>query len=404
MNKKQNGSPVGLPVLLSETITYFIEKGNTADRALNETFRKYKIRNEEQRSELALRFYDIIRFWRPLVTALGEDKFEKPEATRRLIGALNAWNKIYEGKEQKNLEGPVAERLSKYMRIRKMRESFPDWLDNLAVEQLGEKNWEALAKSLNKEPKLYLRANTLKITRDELLDKLKNAGFEVYPVNDVPDAVYVKVYRNVFDTEMFHAGNFEVQDISSQRVGIFADVHPGMRIADACAGNGGKTLHLAALMKNRGKIVAMDVAQNKLDELRQRCSRNGVDLVEIKKISFADDSIGMIETFDRVLLDVPCTGTGVLRRNPDIRWRLYPEDVEELLGEQKEILNNYSSLVKKNGKLIYSTCSIFPCEGEMQVKNFLSSHADSWILEEEVRINPVFDDGDGFYLAKLKRI
>ncbi len=404
MDKKQHSSPVGLPTLLSETITHFIEKGNTADRALNETFRKYKIRDEEQRSELALRFYGIIRFWRPLVTALGEDKFEKPEATRRLIGAYNAWKKLYNGEKQENLEGPVADRLNKYLRIRKLRESYPDWLDEFAVQQLGEEKWESISKALNRDPKLYLRTNTLKVTRDELLGRMKKAGMEVYAVNTAPDAIYVKVYSNVFNSELFHAGFFEVQDISSQQVAIFADVHPGMRVMDACAGNGGKTLHLAALMKNRGKIVAMDVAQNKLDELRLRCTRNGIDLVETKKVSASDDLDGMKETFDRVLLDVPCTGTGVLRRNPDIRWRLYPDDVEQMMKEQNEILNRYSAMVKKDGKLIYATCSIFPCEGEDRIREFLSSHSDSWELEEEMRTNPVLEDGDGFYFAKLKRI
>jgi 16S rRNA (cytosine967-C5)-methyltransferase len=403
MDKKQHSSPVGLPTLLSETITCFIEKGNTADRALNETFRKYKIRDEEQRSELALRFYGVIRFWRPLVTALGEDKFEKPEATRRLIGAYNAWKKLYNGEKQENLEGQVADRLTKYLKVRKLRESYPDWLDDFAVKQLGEENWEAISKALNKDPKLYLRVNTLKISRDELLGKMKKEGVEVFAVKDVSDAIYVKVYANVFNMEMFHEGLFEVQDISSQRVAIFADVHPGMRVADACAGNGGKTLHLGTLMKNRGKIVAMDVAQNKLDELRLRCNRNGVDLVEVKKVTATESLENMNESFDRVVLDVPCTGTGVLRRNPDIRWRLYPDDVEQMMKEQKEILNRYSALVKKDGKLIYATCSIFPCEGEDQIRNFLASHSDLWELEEEIRTNPVFEDGDGFYFAKLKK-
>lgn len=404
MDKKQYSSPVGLPTLLSETITYFIEKGNTADRALNETFRKYKIRDEEQRSELATRFYGIIRFWRPLVTALGEDKFDKPDATRRLIGAYNAWKKLYHGEQQENLDGPTAERLNKYLKIRKLRESYPDWLDEFAVKELGEEKWEAISKALNKEPKLYLRVNTLKVSRDEVLGKMKKAGVEVFPVNDVPDAIYVKVYANVFNMELFHEGMFEVQDISSQRVALFADVRPGMRVLDACAGNGGKTLHLGALMHNRGKIVAMDVAQNKLDELRLRCNRNGVDLVETKKVTASDDLSIMNGTFDRVLLDVPCTGTGVLRRNPDIRWRLYPEDVEQMMKEQKEILNRYSPLVKKDGLLIYATCSIFPCEGENQVQEFLSAHSDSWQLVEENRTNPVLEDGDGFYFAKLKKI
>jgi 16S rRNA (cytosine967-C5)-methyltransferase len=322
---------------------------------------------------------------------------------KRLIGVWNAWKKIYAGEKQENLVGPPAERLNKYMRVRKLRESFPDWLDAFAVEQLGEENWEVLSKALNKEPKLYLRTNTLKIKRELLMQKLKAEGVEAFMHNDSPDALIVKVYANVFALESFHAGMFEVQDIASQRVSTFVDVAPGMRVADACAGNGGKTLHLAALMENKGKIVAMDVVQNKLDELRARCTRNGVDLVETKLINSPDVIKKMEATFDRVLLDVPCTGTGVLRRNPDIRWRLYPEDVEEMVKKQQEILQSYSSLVKQNGMLVYATCSIFPCEGEDQVKRFLEANGDSWKLEEELRINPASDDGDGFYLARMKK-
>jgi 16S rRNA (cytosine967-C5)-methyltransferase len=408
MSKKHNppkGNPaLGTPVLLLETLSYFVEKGNTADRALNETFRKYKIRDQEQRSDLALRFYGIVRFWRPLVTALGEDKFETVEQMRRLIGAWNAWKKIYAGESQENLVGPVAERLMKYMRVRKLRESIPDWLDVFAVEQLGEEKWEAIAKSLNKDPKLYLRTNTLKTTRANLILKLREEGLEVFPHNDTPDAIIVKVYANVFALKSFHDGLFEVQDIASQRVSAFCDVHPGMRVADACAGNGGKTLHLASLMQNKGKIVAMDVMQNKLDELRVRCTRNGVDLVESKLIGSADAIKNMEGTFDRVLLDVPCTGTGVLRRNPDIRWRIFPEDIKRLMKEQEEILRDYSTMVKKDGKLVFASCSIFPCEGEEQVKRFLDANSNSWQLEEEFRTNPVLEDGDGFYFARLKKI
>lgn len=402
--KPKGTSPLGLPQLLLETLSHFIDDGNTADRSLHETFRKYKIRDQEQRSELALRFYGIIRFWRPLVTALGEDKFETPEQIRRLIGAWNAWKKIYAGEKQENLTGPVADRLNKYMKVRRLRESFPDWLDAFAAEQLGEAKWEAMAKALNKEPKLYLRTNTLKITRESLMQKLQNEGVAAFMHNGSDEALIVKEHANVFALDAFHEGYFEVQDIASQRVGAFTDVKPGMRVADACAGNGGKTLHLAALMQNKGKIVALDVVQNKLDELRDRCSRNGVDLVETKLINSPAVIQKMAGTFDRVLLDVPCTGSGVLRRNPDIRWRLYPEDVEEMKQKQHRILDEYSSLVKENGKLVYVTCSIFPCEGEEQVKQFMESHPGKWELEQEMRIDPVSDDGDGFYLARMKRI
>lgn len=408
MSKKQNvpkgNSALSTPTLLVETLSYFVEKGNTADRALNETFRKYKIRDGEVRSDLALRFYGIIRFWRTLVTALGEDKFETVDQMRRLIGAWNAWKKIYQGEKQENLKGPVADRLNKYMRIRKLRESIPDWLDEYTIKQIGEAKWELLAKALNKDPKLYLRVNTLKTSRAELILKLREEGLEVYPYKDQADAIIVKVYANVFPLKSFHAGLFEVQDVSSQRVAVYCDVHPGMKVADACAGNGGKTLHLAALMENKGKILAMDVMQNKLDELRTRCTRNGVDLVESKLITSAEEIKKMEESFDRVLLDVPCSGIGVLRRNPDIRWRLFPDDMERLLKQQKEILQNYSALVKKEGKLVFASCSIFPSEGEEQVKHFLDSNADSWQMEEETRTNPISDDGDGFYFARLKKI
>ncbi len=399
----KGASPLGIPALLLETLAHFIDDGNTADRALNETFRKYKIRDQEQRAELANRFYGIIRFWRPLVTALGEDKFETLEQVKRLIGAYNAWKKIYVGEKQTNLVGPVAERLNKYVRVRKLRESFPDWLDAFAVEQLGEENWEKLAKELNREPKLYLRTNTLKIKRELLIQKLKAEGVEAYMHNDSADALIVKVYANVFSLESFHEGLFEVQDIASQRVSAFMDIHPGMRVSDACAGNGGKTLHIATLLHNKGKIVALDVVQNKLDELRARCTRNGVDVAETKLINTPDVIKKLEGTFDRVLLDVPCTGTGVLRRNPDIRWRLYPDDIKEMVKKQQEILSEYSSLVKQNGKLVYATCSIFPCEGEDQIKRFMESNAEFWEIEEEIRINPVSDDGDGFYLARLKK-
>ena len=407
MSKKtipsKGSSAIGTPVLLIEALAYFVEKGHTADRALNEIFKKYKIRDQVQRSDLALRFYGIIRFWRPLVTALGEDKFETVEQMRKLLGAWNAWKKIYSGETQQNLTGPVAERLNKYMRVRKLRESFPDWMDEFAINQLGEEKWDALAKSLNKEPKLYLRTNTLKITRENLVSRLHTEGVEAYAYNDNEEGIIIKVYANVFALPSFHEGLFEVQDISSQRVATFCDVRAGMRVADACAGNGGKTLHLASLMQNKGKILATDIVQNKLDELRLRCTRNGVDLVETKLVFSVEMLKKMEGTFDCVLLDVPCSGTGVLRRNPDIRWRLFAEDIERMIKTQQEILSNYSSLVKNDGILVFVSCSIFPCEGEDQVKKFLDENSKHWELLEEFRANPVVDDGDGFYMARIKK-
>lgn len=403
MKKKQSSPHHGSLALLRETLRLFLEKDIPADRALNEIFRKHKLREEQTRSELARRFYGIIRYWRPLVNAIGADSFETVNEIRGLVETYNAWRFILRG-EEPSFQGPVADRLKKYARIRIMRESLPDWLDTYAVEQLGETHWEKLAQALNEEPKIFLRVNTLKTDRDQLVTRLREENVPAEPVAGTDQTLLVKRYVNVFGLASYKDGWFEVQDYASQFVAPFVMAEPGMRVADCCAGNGGKTLHLAALMKNKGRIVAMDVSEKKLQELRNRCSRNGVDLVEIKTSPAAGSKLSGEGSFDRVLLDVPCSGSGVLRRNPDIRWRLQPEDLSRLIVQQQEILRRYAPLVKAGGMLVYATCSVFPSEGEMQVKTFLQEHADAWILDAEMRIDPVSQPGDGFYMARIKKI
>src|SRR6185369_699383 len=152
-------------------------------------------------------------------------------------------------------------------------------------------------------------------------------------------------------------GLFEIQDGASQQVAPMLDPKPGERVIDACAGGGGKTLHLAALMKNKGRIISMDVSEVKLKALRERCSRNGVDIAEVKVIESSKTIKRLEKNADRVLLDVPCSGLGVLRRNPDKKWKLKPEDFIELRKLQAEILESYSEMTKVGGRLVYATCS-----------------------------------------------
>ncbi|HLG04028.1 MAG TPA: RsmB/NOP family class I SAM-dependent RNA methyltransferase [Bacteroidia bacterium] len=398
MKRKPKGgqAQVGSLFLLKETFDNFLEHGIMADRALQDTFRKYKLRDERIRAELARRFYGIIRSWRPLTSALGMDEFNTVKEIGLLVGTWNNWRKIYHGEKPAETSA-VTDRLEKYMRVRKLRESFPDWLDARCESELGAE-WETIAHALNTEAPIFLRTNQLKITREMLLKKLREEGFSIQPAEN-EEGILVEGYQHVFASPSFKDGLFEVQDLSSQKVAPFLNVEPGMRVADACAGSGGKTIHLAALMQNRGKIVAMDVSAKKLEELRKRCIRSGADLVEIRPV---DSAKRMEETFDRVLLDVPCSGTGVLRRNPDIRWRLTPENLESMIAEQQQILQTYSSLVKTGGRLVYATCSILPSEGEDQIQKFLSG-GKSWELEQETRIDPSKSPGDGFYFARLKK-
>jgi 16S rRNA (cytosine967-C5)-methyltransferase len=175
-----------------------------------------------------------------------------------------------------------------------------------------------------------------------------------------------------------------------------------MRVVDACAGEGGKTLHLAALIKNKGKIIALDTQEWRLRELRKRATKAGADTIETRLITSSKKYKRMQDTADRLLLDVPCSGLGTLRRNPDIKWKLTLNDLDRLKHVQHDLLERYCSLLKPLGTMVYSVCSIFPSEGEFQVQQFLKNHEDYCLLKEK-RYWPDTDRTDGFYTALIQR-
>lgn len=176
-----------------------------------------------------------------------------------------------------------------------------------------------------------------------------------------------------------------------------------MRVIDACAGAGGKTLHLAALMQNKGTLIALDIEQWKLDDLRKRASRAGVFNVEVRLIDSTKVVKRLYDHADRVLIDAPCSGLGVLRRTADSKWADINPRLVELKKVQADILERYSHMVKVGGKVVYSTCSILPSENQAQVQAFLEKHPDSFKLEEEKVILPS-SGFDGFYMARLVRL
>ncbi|MFN0214707.1 MAG: RsmB/NOP family class I SAM-dependent RNA methyltransferase, partial [Saprospiraceae bacterium] len=202
----------------------------------------------------------------------------------------------------------------------------------------------------------------------------------------------------------FRKGWFEMQDYSSQLVAPLLAPQAGMRVVDACAGGGGKTLHLAALMENKGSLIALDTQAWKLDELRNRARRAGASNIETRAIENRKIIKRLYGSADRLLLDVPCSGLGILRRNPDAKWKLLPERIEQLRGTQQEILQNYSAITKPGGRMVYATCSILPSENQEQVEKFLKSGAGKGFkLLEERRIVPQDQGFDGFYMALLTR-
>ncbi len=207
--------------------------------------------------------------------------------------------------------------------------------------------------------------------------------------------------KNTFRLPSFKSGFFEVQDGGSQMIAPYLEVEAGMRIIDACAGAGGKALHLAALTENKGQIIAMDVEAWKLKELQKRARRNGVHNIETRPIENAKTIKRLHNSADRLLLDVPCSGTGVIKRNPDTKWKLRPEHLDRVRKIQSDILEDYSKMLKSGGKMVYATCSILRSENEDQVDHFLSTHPEFSLLKQE-RINPS-EWSDGFFMALLEK-
>ena len=207
--------------------------------------------------------------------------------------------------------------------------------------------------------------------------------------------------RNLKNSDLFKNGFFEVQDYSSQQVSDFLEVEAGMTVIDACCGAGGKTLHIADLIKNKGQLIALDVNQNKQRELTKRAKRAGIN-VRIETIESPDFIKKYHQKADRLLLDAPCSGLGVLRRNPDAKWKLTPDFIKKIQNIQREILLNYSEMVKVGGKMVYATCSILPSENEAQVQWFLEKN-NHFKLKKEKSILPQDEGFDGFYMALMER-
>jgi 16S rRNA (cytosine967-C5)-methyltransferase len=377
----------------------FIEK-KYADKVIEKTLKRNPPWNWRDKKFIAETIYDIVRWYRFLRNASNA----KGDEFWKLLAAWCAANQVDlpQWKEFSSIKyKEIKERVTQDHPVRKINESIPDWLDELGEKELANR-WNNELKALNEEPHIVLRANTLKTTVAELKERLEEQEIFTYTEKKFPDALILEEHRNVFQLPEFKEGLFEVQDAASQAIGRFTHVKSGMRIIDACAGGGGKTLHLAALIQNKGRIIAMDTEQWKLDELKKRARRAGASTIETKVIESSKTIKRLEKSADMVLLDVPCSGLGVLKRNPDAKWKLSPPFIEKVKDEQQKILNAYSIMVKPGGALVYATCSILPSENEQQVRKFIQEKPMFELIDEQ-RYWPS-EGFDGFYMALLKRL
>lgn len=379
-------------------------KGEYADKVVSRALKSDKRFGSRDRKFVAETIYEMVR-WKRLYNEIAGTKNHYSTENLWKNFAVYAVLRGYDIPDWKQLQDVPARKIKgkfdELSKIRVFRESIPDWLDEIGASELKEK-WEPEIHALNQQAKVILRVNTLKTTKERLQKLLQEEGIETVFIKGYPDALELVERKNVFMTDIFKKGFFEVQDASSQLVAQFLDVKPGMRVVDTCAGAGGKTLHLASLMENKGNIIALDIYESKLKQLKIRAKRDGVHNIDIRPITNTKVIKKLKEKADRVLIDAPCSGIGVLKRNPDSKWKLQPEFIENIKKTQAEILDKYSQIVKTGGKMVYATCSVLPSENEMQVAKFLKNHPNFKLLDEN-KVSAYQSGYDGFYMALLEK-
>ena len=381
----------------------FIE-GAHAPRAVEEALKSHHKWGSRDRRLFAESVYELVRWRRKYAWLAGvPDGLAEPMTEDHIRRLWLAWwaERGHEAPDFAEFTYPPAPAAASPPPA--VAASLPDWLYETGAAELGAA-WPALVDALNETAPVYLRANTIKVTSAKLVHTLAGEGIEATRDPARPDTFRLTARRGLASSPAFRAGLFEVQDAGSQEIAPMVLAEPGMLVVDGCAGAGGKSLHLACLMQNQGRIIAMDVAAKKLEELRRRVDRNGASIIRTEEITAPEVLSRRAGTADRLLLDVPCSGLGVLRRNPDTKWKLTAAELDRLRALQREILENSAPVVKPGGALVYATCSVLPSENQDQVRAFLTAHPDDWKLEEERTISPLDGPHDGFYAARLRRL
>ncbi|MCX7946476.1 MAG: RsmB/NOP family class I SAM-dependent RNA methyltransferase [Hydrogenophilus sp.] len=362
--------------------------GEAADRVLTATLRGFSRLGQRDRGWVREGYYQILRHWRRL-SVWAESSEPRALVLAWWVGmqggsvrALERW--LRPGEE----EWLAAQKLAGAKRSLSEAErwSLPDWLWRRWREAYGEKEAQAIAEAMLREAPFDLRVNTLKMERSGVLARFTAEGMAARPTRWSPVGVRLGMRMPLFHHPLYVSGAVEVQDEGSQLSALLVAPRRREWVVDFCAGAGGKTLLLAAAMANSGQIFAADRSAKRLAALRPRLARAGVSNVQPVVVGNSKGVLSRLEgKVDRVLVDVPCSGTGTLRRNPDFKWRWREEDLALLVREQEEILSAAAVLVRPGGRLVYVTCSVLPEENDGVVARFLARRGDfRWVPHEVV--------------------
>jgi len=390
VRKPQEPSPAERPAEGAVTRALFIQATQAlgavlafdypADAVLSRHFRDNRELGHRDRGFIAEAIYGVLRRLRWLRRIAGA------EATPRML--LLAWFARGEGWPMRNFEGLASATERDWITSIKAAEAgepslaeradLPDWLAERLLAQMDEADVLALAHGLNRAAPLDLRVNLLKADRDTVLARLQEDGIGAEAGKLSPQAIRLAGKPALQKHPLFLDGSFEVQDEGSQLLGLLVQPRRGELVVDFCAGAGGKTLQLGAMMRSTGRLYAFDVSEKRLAKLKPRMARAG--LSNVHPVLIAHEADAKVKRLagkaDRVLVDAPCTGLGTLRRNPDLKWRQSPQALEELVAKQTAILESAARLPKSGGRLVYATCSMLPQENEAIAEAFTQAHRD----------------------------
>ena len=412
-------------------LTNLLQFNSPADAKLSEFFRNNRDLGTKERAFVAESVYGVLRRLRYLSHVTANEEGD-PDDARKLI---LAWLLRVEGKSIRELEPILSEQQTEWAQVIKAKstENLPlavqadvrDWLWIKLVAQYGEMEALTICRSMFEQASLDLRVNTIKGNREEVLKKMlaENTANEdkVSITPHSPIGIRMAARLNISKHILFTEGKIEVQDEGSQLLSYLVAPKRGQMIADFCAGAGGKSLAIGALMKNTGRLYAFDISEKRLLNLGQRLKRSGLSNLHAQVISGENDQKlkRLNGKFDRVLVDAPCSGMGTLRRNPDLKWRFEAEDIAELNVKQANILSRCAKLVKAGGRLIYATCSLLNDENEAIAEAFLASNAEFTLMpanevlaQQHIKIDtgkylkllPHLHGTDGFFAAVFERI
>jgi 16S rRNA (cytosine967-C5)-methyltransferase len=404
-----------------ELLADIIATPRPADGTVSAYFRDRRFIGSKDRAAINVRTYRIIRTWHRLgwwirkcgyevnarTLVIADLMFEREHSISSIEETFSGEKftpdqltddelKLAKALDKQNLEHP-------HLPLREKTEC-PEWAFDMLQAGLGDR-YEAEMKAMLTPAPMDLRVNLIKAKRDEVFAKLKEDGLDVQLGKIAPNSIRVFGRPQIAQHPLYMDGSIEIQDEGSQMIAVLADAKPGDQVVDFCAGAGGKTLALAASMNNKGRIVATDVLEKRLEKAKLRFRRAGVHNIETRPLTSERDKWVKRQQghFDLVLIDAPCTGTGTWRREPDKRWRTLGPEIAELVLLQRSILESAYRLVKPGGRLVYATCSLLAEENENQVAIFLQHHTDFESAGDFMKLTPAQNDTDGFFAAVLRR-